>query len=83
MVVKNGKRVCGTGAVLANAPIVQNKAYFEMKVQCGGETSTCTDTCQQSRKSCEVFVTLVLAMRYRLSTFAITKTLPEEAWVHN
>jgi hypothetical protein len=39
VVIKNGKRVCGTGAALANAPIVQNKAYFEMKVQCSGETS--------------------------------------------
>jgi hypothetical protein len=36
VVIKNGKRVCGTGAALANAPIVQNKAYFEMKVQCSG-----------------------------------------------
>ena len=36
MIVKSGRRVCGTGAVLANAPLVQDKSYFEMKVQCGG-----------------------------------------------
>eukprot|EP00118_Oscarella_pearsei_P026031 m.309262 g.309262 ORF g.309262 m.309262 type:complete len:192 (+) comp45919_c0_seq1:37-612(+) len=36
VIVKGGKRVCGTGATLANAPIVQNKAYFEMKIQSGG-----------------------------------------------
>ncbi|XP_065841114.1 SPRY domain-containing protein 7-like [Oscarella lobularis] len=36
VIVKGGKRVCGTGAALANAPIVQNKAYFEMKIQSGG-----------------------------------------------
>lgn len=34
--VKAGKRLCGTGCCLANAPIVQDKAYFEIKVQAGG-----------------------------------------------
>ncbi|XP_062521335.1 SPRY domain-containing protein 7-like [Corticium candelabrum] len=48
VLVKNGKRVCGTGAVLANAPIAQNKAYFEVKVQCGGiwGVGLATDRCQ-------------------------------------
>ena len=36
VVVKSGKRICGTGAALANAPIVQDKGYFEVKIQCGG-----------------------------------------------
>ncbi|XP_025080111.1 SPRY domain-containing protein 7-like isoform X1 [Pomacea canaliculata] len=36
VIVKNGRRICGTGAALANAPIAQNKAYFEVKVQCTG-----------------------------------------------
>ncbi|KAK2175221.1 hypothetical protein NP493_743g03025 [Ridgeia piscesae] len=36
VVVKNGRRICGTGAALANVPIVQNKAYFEVKLQCTG-----------------------------------------------
>ncbi|KAL5005452.1 hypothetical protein ScPMuIL_018908 [Solemya velum] len=36
VIVKNGKRICGTGAALSNAPIAQNKAYFETKVQCTG-----------------------------------------------
>lgn len=36
VIVKNGHRVCGTGAALANVPIVQNKAYFEMKLQQSG-----------------------------------------------
>ncbi|KAL8578367.1 hypothetical protein ACOMHN_031741 [Nucella lapillus] len=36
VIVKNGKRICGTGAALANAPIAQNKAYFEIKIQCTG-----------------------------------------------
>ena len=36
MIVKSGRRICGTGAALANAPLVQDKSYFEMKVQCGG-----------------------------------------------
>ncbi|ESO88552.1 hypothetical protein LOTGIDRAFT_125726 [Lottia gigantea] len=36
VIVKNGKRICGTGAALANAPILQNKAYFEIKIQSTG-----------------------------------------------
>jgi len=37
VIVKNGQRICGTGAALANAPIVQNKAYFEAKLQSSGD----------------------------------------------
>ena len=29
VIVKNGSRLCGTGGVIANAPIMQDKAYFE------------------------------------------------------
>ncbi|KAK6196244.1 hypothetical protein SNE40_001505 [Patella caerulea] len=36
VIVKNGRRICGTGAAFANAPVVQNKAYFEIKVQSTG-----------------------------------------------
>ncbi|XP_049887161.1 SPRY domain-containing protein 7 [Pectinophora gossypiella] len=36
VVVKGGQRVCGSGCALGNAPIVQNKAYFEVKLQQGG-----------------------------------------------
>lgn len=36
VIVKNGKRICGTGAALASAPIVQDKAYFEAKLQSTG-----------------------------------------------
>jgi len=36
VVVKSGRRICGSGAALANAPIVQNKAYFEAKLQSSG-----------------------------------------------
>jgi len=35
--VKNGRRICGSGAALANAPLAQNKAYFEAKLQSSGE----------------------------------------------
>lgn len=37
VIVKNGRRLCGTGGALANVPIKQNKAYFEVKVQAKGE----------------------------------------------
>lgn len=37
VIVKSGKRICGTGAALANAPLVQDKSYFEMKIQCSGK----------------------------------------------
>ena len=36
VVVKSGKRICGTGAAFSNAPIVQDKAYFEIKLQSTG-----------------------------------------------
>lgn len=33
VIVKNGHRICGSGAALSTAPIHQDKAYFEVKVQ--------------------------------------------------
>jgi len=39
VVVKNGLRLCGTGAARASAPILQDKAYWEVKVQQGGSFS--------------------------------------------
>lgn len=36
VVVKGGQRVCGSGCALGNFPLVQNKAYFEVKLQQGG-----------------------------------------------
>ena len=36
VVVKKGLRVCGSGAVLANAPLVQDKSYWEAKIQAVG-----------------------------------------------
>lgn len=36
VIVKNGKRICGSGAALCNAPIAQDKAYFEIKLQSTG-----------------------------------------------
>ncbi|TRY97112.1 hypothetical protein DNTS_027295 [Danionella cerebrum] len=33
VIVKSGRRICGTGACLANAPLHQNKSYFEFKIQ--------------------------------------------------
>ena len=37
VLVKSGRRICGSGAGLANAPIAQNKAYFEIKIQSSGK----------------------------------------------
>lgn len=39
VIVKGGQRVCGAGAALGNAPLVQSKSYFEAKVQQGGTWS--------------------------------------------
>ncbi|XP_060813670.1 SPRY domain-containing protein 7 [Bombus pascuorum] len=36
VIVKNGLRVCGRGGALTNAPLVQSKSYFEIKIQQGG-----------------------------------------------
>jgi hypothetical protein len=39
VIVKNGRRICGTGAAFSNAPINQDKAYFEVKVQSSGKNN--------------------------------------------
>lgn len=39
VIVKGGQRVCGAGAALGNAPLVQSKSYFEVKIQQGGSWS--------------------------------------------
>lgn len=36
VLLKNGQRICGTGGALATAPIVQNKAYFQVSIQQSG-----------------------------------------------
>lgn len=36
VLVKNGSRICGTGGALANAAIMQDKAYFEVRLQQSG-----------------------------------------------
>jgi len=36
VIVKSGKRICGTGGSIANAPLVQDKSYFEAKLQSTG-----------------------------------------------
>lgn len=36
MIVKNGKRLCGSGGAICTLPIIQNKAYFEVKIQAQG-----------------------------------------------
>uniref|UniRef100_A0A914DRG1 SPRY domain-containing protein 7 n=1 Tax=Acrobeloides nanus TaxID=290746 RepID=A0A914DRG1_9BILA len=36
VLLKNGTRICGTGAALATAPIVQSKAYFQINIQQSG-----------------------------------------------
>lgn len=41
VIVKNGTRICGSGGVLCTAPIVQNKSYFEVKVQQSGKWNSC------------------------------------------
>ncbi|CDQ62980.1 unnamed protein product [Oncorhynchus mykiss] len=37
VIVKSGRRICGTGCCLANAPLHQNKSYFELKIQSTGK----------------------------------------------
>lgn len=36
VIVKDGLRVCGCGGALTNAPLVQSKSYFEVKIQQSG-----------------------------------------------
>ncbi|VDO71718.1 unnamed protein product [Heligmosomoides polygyrus] len=36
VILKEGERICGTGAALGTLPIAQNKAYFQVNVQQSG-----------------------------------------------
>jgi predicted aconitase with swiveling domain len=36
VIVKAGKRLCGTGCVLGNAPLLQNKSIWEITLQAQG-----------------------------------------------
>ncbi|XKL60964.1 hypothetical protein PGB90_008021 [Kerria lacca] len=36
VIIKDGTRACGSGGVLGNSPLVQNKSYFEVKLQQSG-----------------------------------------------
>lgn len=36
VIVKNGLRICGSGGALTNAPLIQSKSYFEVKIQQSG-----------------------------------------------
>ncbi|XP_065211688.1 SPRY domain-containing protein 7 [Planococcus citri] len=36
VIIKDGIRACGSGGVLGNAPLVQSKSYFEVKLQQSG-----------------------------------------------
>nr|KAF6375435.1 SPRY domain containing 7 [Pipistrellus kuhlii] len=47
VIVKNGRRICGTGGCLASAPLHQNKSYFEFKIQSTVDDSAILD-CQFS-----------------------------------
>lgn len=50
VIVKSGRRICGTGACLANAPLHQNKSYFEFKIQSTGKCHHDVVTKQQGQK---------------------------------
>lgn len=39
VILKEGERICGTGAALGTLPIAQNKAYFQVNVQQSGKCS--------------------------------------------
>ncbi|XP_065320177.1 SPRY domain-containing protein 7-like isoform X2 [Gordionus sp. m RMFG-2023] len=39
IIIKNGQRLCGKGGALCNAPILQDKAYFEFVIQQSGKWS--------------------------------------------
>ncbi|XP_065644080.1 SPRY domain-containing protein 7 isoform X2 [Hydra vulgaris] len=46
VVIKNGQRVCGSGSALANVDILQDKAYFEIRIQALGFWSVGVATTQ-------------------------------------
>ena len=77
MIVKSGRRICGTGAALANAPLVQDKSFFEMKIPLFVHVFNChkipwpLDTTVQ--RSCyndvDIMISLLFAMATCVSLF--------------
>ena len=57
VVVKNGSRLCGTGAARASTPILQNKAYWEVKIQQSGIWS-CGVSCVKCVKSLYISISI-------------------------
>lgn len=39
VVLKNGKRLCGSGGAILNQALLQSKSYFEVKIQQTGHWS--------------------------------------------
>lgn len=62
MIVKGGHRVCGSGAALGNAPLVQSKSYFEVKVQQGGVWSVGLATRQTDLSLTKGWILLTIHM---------------------
>ena len=68
VVVKNGLRLCGTGSARGSAPILQDKAYWEVKVQQGGRwsagiaTPAADLTKDLGLDHCRLFITLDLEL---------------------
>jgi hypothetical protein len=59
VIVKNGHRICGSGAALGNAPLVQNKAYFEVKIQQTGKSILSLNAQSDRCNNCQNFDALL------------------------
>uniref|UniRef100_A0A671SVK4 SPRY domain containing 7b n=1 Tax=Sinocyclocheilus anshuiensis TaxID=1608454 RepID=A0A671SVK4_9TELE len=65
VIVKSGRRICGTGACLANAPLHQNKSYFEFKIQSTGECLR--DSCYYTVSRVRLFIMLHCSQVFSVS----------------
>lgn len=76
VIVKSGKRICGSGAALANAAILQNKCYFEMKIQSGGKEIN-KELCFLSKSDCTCYHSPLSPVNDKMNEWIKTSKYPK------
>lgn len=81
MILKNGKRVCGSGGAVLNQALLQSKSYFEVKLQQSGHWSvglcTLNTDLNKTRGGLDKFSWCLNAENYVMNDGQVTYDLNE------
>lgn len=81
MILKNGKRVCGSGGAVLNQALLQSKSYFEVKIQQSGHWSvglcTLNTDLNKTRGGLDKFSWCLNAENYVMNDGQVTYDLNE------